>query len=605
MSTLPFIVRMTLLFVVLGGIGLFWKKKWDIHVCFIPVVTVGTVTSVMFVAGLLNMLSAATYALIAFGIVCFVDFMLSLYRDKSLVKEFWHPGLLFFVLLIAYFAWYLNDVYYIHYDNFSHWGRMVKEVFYFDALPDYRSVVDYQNYPPGTALFIYFVCKIIGYGESYTLMAQSLIYCAAVTTLSTRTNKNKWVQAVPLSLMTLIVLESINKYLSYSLLVDMIISVTVVAIVVIVDYYRDEPFKCFVASFPVAAMVLLIKDSGKVFLIFLGLVAVAYCWKKKAKFTQWKYLMISTVMLWLTDYSWDRYVLKAYPVTSYNGGKFEVTNIDSLTGGKSQEFLEVFPRLFMENILDFSRNEIKILWLINAIVIALILLLVLYKRPVKSLVYRVVAVWAHTVFYTLSLVFMYLTMMPESEASYLAGFTRYYPTGIVIHVLLIFYFVLSHLSMLQITRWKRISLVVVYILPLLLWAPNLKTIMNKPSLSYSARKIEMVEVFSEYGKLVPRDSKTLVSISEESSFLGEVLRYETLSRNSKYLNSETLESSSSEEVYGQVFAYDYLVVLDNASDVNLSLSDDMESSSFTVEDYTIYKTDKQGKTLQMLAQLER
>src|SRR5690606_8148309 len=63
-----------------------------------------------------------------------------------------------------------------HYDNFSHWAIVLKQMLSTDAFPTPASnLIDFKNYPLGISSFIYYVCLFAGHSQSVMLVAQGLL----------------------------------------------------------------------------------------------------------------------------------------------------------------------------------------------------------------------------------------------------------------------------------------------------------------------------------------------------------------------------------------------------------------------------------------------
>lgn len=103
-------------------------------------------------------------------------------RDRDgLLKSIPSSGLLLF--LILYLAVYATDLYrgFFVWDEFSHWGIMVKDLLSLDKLycvPEAALVV-HRDYPPFMPIFEYVYCRLSGgYEEAYVYRALHLLLCS-------------------------------------------------------------------------------------------------------------------------------------------------------------------------------------------------------------------------------------------------------------------------------------------------------------------------------------------------------------------------------------------------------------------------------------------
>ncbi len=67
---------------------------------------------------------------------------------------------------------------FVSWDEFSHWGTIIKALYSADTFHFNPNPLYFQDYPPGTALFAYFVLQILGYSEGHALFSYSLLLIA-------------------------------------------------------------------------------------------------------------------------------------------------------------------------------------------------------------------------------------------------------------------------------------------------------------------------------------------------------------------------------------------------------------------------------------------
>ena len=124
----------------------------------------------MYLAGLAGVLLYAAYALCAGGAV----FLAVLIATKKISKAYNVSSLsainlAFVAVLVAMIASLINTKF-VHYDNFSHWAVVVKDMLLTDRIPDAASaIIDLKSYPLGSSSFLYYVCRIVGNGEGVML----------------------------------------------------------------------------------------------------------------------------------------------------------------------------------------------------------------------------------------------------------------------------------------------------------------------------------------------------------------------------------------------------------------------------------------------------
>lgn len=307
------------------------------NLAFVPITTVSAIVCYTYIFGLFNILKLSVLLLVVFGVTSF-----GMYTFKSLRKQFdinqlLFPGVVVFIGLSIYFFFILGGVSLLQYDNFSHWGSIVKEMFYFNSFPDERTIITFRNYPPGTACLIYPLCKILRCSESNALIMQSLIISASISTLFCKVkfkNITYFVTLILISVCSIAILGYTDTTLNiYNLLVDAVLGYVVVAALVIAYYYRDNVKKLFNANVMVLSMLALIKDSGVVFLIVVCICIFVLVTDRCKSITREKCFysgLILGIPFFLSKVLWPAYNKKAYLNNSFYDNKFVVTSEKNL-----------------------------------------------------------------------------------------------------------------------------------------------------------------------------------------------------------------------------------------------------------------------------------
>ena len=140
---------------------------------FVPVVCMTGIGLALFWGGLAGDASLAANMVLAGGLAGFVVFFIFCIRRKVRL-----PGRNLcrscFIVGAAAFGILSLNLEMLHYDNFSHWAVIVKYLLSADRLPDADTVlVAFRNYPPGSSLFIYYVCRLAGHSRGMMLLAQN------------------------------------------------------------------------------------------------------------------------------------------------------------------------------------------------------------------------------------------------------------------------------------------------------------------------------------------------------------------------------------------------------------------------------------------------
>lgn len=131
--------------------------------------------------------------------------------------------------------------------------------------PTFRDVdISFQNYPPGSACWVYFLCRFAGGGEGMMLFAQATLMLACLLPVFGLNRKRPAVgAAVAGGLATFVFLG--GETLIGSLYVDQLLPLVAVAGAVAAATHADEPERAALLTAPFAIYTYLVKNSGLLF----------------------------------------------------------------------------------------------------------------------------------------------------------------------------------------------------------------------------------------------------------------------------------------------------------------------------------------------------
>lgn len=87
-----------------------------------------------------------------------------------------------------------------HYDNFSHWAVIVKNMLTTNHFPTVQDeLIAFKDYPPGTSVFIYYVCRFWGNSQGMMLMAQNALLLAGFFAIFGMIREKEDFWSIPLS----------------------------------------------------------------------------------------------------------------------------------------------------------------------------------------------------------------------------------------------------------------------------------------------------------------------------------------------------------------------------------------------------------------------
>ncbi|QFT90748.1 hypothetical protein FIU87_19060 [Bacillus sp. THAF10] len=589
--------------------------KWRVHPAVIPLVIFSGITAVVFGAGLLNIMPFMVWVIFLLGLLLALYYLFLFVRGKVVLLPLFTPATVVFLASVAVILLTFQGVIHSHYDDFSHWGLIVKEMFQVGGLPDGRTTIGFKNYPPGSATFLFYILTIVGYAESYALMAQAFFIAAALSVLFIFVSWKNAGGALLAFGAALSILAMNGNYI-YTLLVDGLLGMVALAITVIAFYYREDWRKSVAVNAPILILLLLIKDSGKLFFLYNICLLLYFVIQNQRKDPTIKgnflkalvrVVLVVIVIPLSCSFLWGKYVDKVYQEPAYHKFDINRSKILNVQENKSAEFIQNLGPMLIDSSLNFDTPAIQAFFILNVLVLVSILYFaIVHKRIAKVLLASMIYANAAYVFYLFTLYSMYLFLMPENEAVRLAGFLRYlatiiiYCAGVLMAALVYEWSKNFHVkknTMVQGLIIVLLSLVMVYPLKDSLR----KIVMERPDTEDSIR----LGIKDQYQKLLNANahSAKVLYYSPESlddrGYLDFILKYVQLNRNFTIARSIKTDEEMN-EFQEKLEAADYLVIVDQDHDITGHIAGFQSGTSST----GIYKIMKTSETQITLSPIE-
>lgn len=180
------------------------------------------------------------------------------------------PGIVFAGLMLAH--WFtFRDAWPLHWDEFSHWSIVAKEILALNGLPDALSSAAAPQYPPGQGLWIHFMLSGAGYSHGGAVTAVFAPMAAAVACLFQGLDRRSWWWAVPVLPLAALLLANLGHGVA-SLYVDHLLAVWLGGVLVSALAARRWPHYALLAI-PLAVLPL-VKEIG-LYLAVVGALCVA------------------------------------------------------------------------------------------------------------------------------------------------------------------------------------------------------------------------------------------------------------------------------------------------------------------------------------------
>lgn len=446
------------LFLLLWGTCSFITQKVGIGNFFTPITVISALTVLTYYGGLLGVLRPTVYTLAGLMFCCLIH---TLVTGKKLNRSFTSSQATQIVFLLVFLAFMsiLAQTQLVHYDNFTHWALVVKEMLITNAIPSTNSASMmfydtlgggqhflYYNYPIGTASWIYFVGTLVGNGETVMVMAQGLIVFAAFyAILGVIADQRRFMLVLALGAgLSLMSVFNITIRIN-NLLVDFLLPILTLAAIAVAYGHRKDIRKVFFCVPWVLGLLGITKSSGLLFLV-IGLVYVFYvmiCYRKvntlrsagelqgkrlytRDSRTQYFFRSVFPLLCCILPVAlWNLHTKISF-VGMTNKFSTDLELVASGIADKTPEQVEFIVRLFISALFDVSQRSTIGIILINVVALSACFIAYFYlKKKDWALPKVLVLMNLLLVAYFGGILAMYLYSMPVAEALTLAAFERY------------------------------------------------------------------------------------------------------------------------------------------------------------------------------------
>jgi hypothetical protein len=415
------------------------------------------ITAVLYLFGLFNQLLLGFWVVLtAIGLATIASAIL-LIKDKELVshlRSLLSPGLAIFLTLGLFSFLLTRGMQLSSWDEFSHWGTIVKATYLYDAVGPYNPVtLDFRSYPPSLSLFEYFVTKLGGpWLEGNIFFAYQLIIWSLFTPFLAQLTWRRWgrvIVVVPLMFIApLAFFNSLNVTLIDPLLGMLFGYALAIAYVGNILQWRLA-LHVGLAIF----MLTLAKDAGT---FMAALVVVLFLIRlfaaKKTSPDEWSWRRftvlgsIPALSLVASNQSWAALVRERVASPAFSG-PIDVAAFFGAFRGDGPAYWQEILSTFGFGVSNYPINPggsfaVPQLQLILLFAVVLVVLEIMVSRRMgrKFGIALIGVATSGAIVYTIGLLALYLFRFGEWEAVRLASYERYlgtYWAGVVLCVALV------------------------------------------------------------------------------------------------------------------------------------------------------------------------
>lgn len=439
-------VKLFLFIMSMTGFVFYTRRNLNIQVEFIPIIVITMLSNILFLSGMLNILPLMIKIIFILGVIILVSEIFIFYKSRLLLFElsrYITPGIIVFIIAAFFYLLLLKDQRLIHYDNFSHWGLVVKNILYADALPTLQNAkITYNSYPTGSAMFIYYFCKIVGMSEGLAIFGQMIVLLSGLLSLFSFTSyqilskaKTK-IQIIKKNVINIIIILLCIYLLNgpspiHGLLVDTLLNVIGLSMFVIIYYYFETPQKIVIPIISLVVYLTLVKNSGLFFvyfsLFFYAVSIIRHGFDKRLSipdnlFNFRKYIPIYVLPV-LIFYLWSKRVEMVFSGGREGRHTMSIESYANIFKTRTSDELQTIIRSFLNTISNEFTFQII---LVSVFLIVFVFIHYFTKKKIaKRLIVVATTTLGMYIIYNIGLLGVYIFSMPIGEAIRLAGYRRY------------------------------------------------------------------------------------------------------------------------------------------------------------------------------------
>lgn len=512
------------------SIKLFIENKFKVDQRFSLPITFTLIGITEFILGILNLLLIGTLLLIALSIIYFIILIKNKIITIDKIKDYFNnPTKLIISILFIYITFVSISMHLTHYDNFSHWGLIIKTMFQYNRLPNFENnYIFFKGYQPGSASFIYYVGTLLGKTEQAMIIGHNYLILSYLTILFNNIKKDKY-KYIFLVVAFYLFISATSTIGFNDLLVDVLISVQLISALIIMNNYKNNIKKAFLYTLPIYLYLYLVKNTGLLFDFILSIYLIYLSYKNKNIKEGIKYSIISFLISILFLLIWQSHVTLVYGHWALNTKhNLSIQNYYS-TFTNSNINISSFIISYIKHIFSLTITNIYFI-IFN---ILSIIFIYLTDKKNKKLIITLDIIY---ILYVILLGILYIFSFPYEEAKIFAGYNRYIMTIIFVIIGLFINYIITYKDKFN---YKNIYIIIISILlliPIYTEYNCFSTLLGNDHYTNS-----YVEKFDKLLKDIPKDKeKYYIYIDNpniDKYFIEHLATYKLLNNNIELIDS--------------------------------------------------------------------
>lgn len=491
---MSYFISLIAIFMAIFALKYFTRLKFEV---LFPLVNL-SVIPIMYICGLCKILVFGGYLIL---IACLTLFFVSLFKiiekkDKAFIKEFFSPVVIVIltISIVQYIALFFFEV--ISWDEMSHWGLVVKNMFYHHNFGGGETATTmFKGYPVGISLYLYFF-EIFGvtFEAGHMYMAMNLLNLSLLLPVLAKFDNYK--QKIVFSSIIAFIVVLFNQKVFMSIWSDMFLSVCFAYIMIMYFCFVTDKglSKANVISIILATFVLVsAKESGLALTIFaliiigLDLLIIRRGVLKANKKNVIISISIVLVAILFAKISWSIYLSTIDLGGAWETSELTLKNVIKYIINPTEYQLGVTKKFFYKfwnpGTSTGNAGAVPLPYMLDFAIIALLIWYIVKKSGNKKYAISLaVGVFVTFLAYTIGLLISYIFTFSEAETSYVASFVRYMNTYVVGIILFLTSFAISLFTQKENEKMKKRYLAIicsVFLIVSIIGCPIIKNKMDK------------------------------------------------------------------------------------------------------------------------------
>ena len=417
-----YLLRIAVLFLSFAGYISAYSRRFGISRYFAPAAVFSLVSLCLYGAGLLGVLPQAAWAVYVGGLFFLV---------RGIVKkQFAAPkvtlisagiAVTFAVLLIMSLGMNFR-----HYDNFSHWAVAAKHMLHTGGLPGADAdIVTFRYYPPGSTLFIYYVCRFTGRSDGMMLLGINMLILSCFYAMFgvVKSEKRFLLYSVLAAGSALLTYVNITIRTN-NLLVDLLLPVLALSAIAGAYRYRGEPGRLFASVSGILGFTGIVKSTGAAFAVIALIYSIWAAVSRREERTK-KALALCAALILAAATPFLLWKLHVAADLAGVEDKFALAACTAELASVSENEYPRIIRLFLKEMTDPGKRGVHFFLGVNlAAAAGCVCARCVWKKRWR-LGKILLLMDGVVLLYHAGMLGMYLFAMPAAEAVRLAGFERY------------------------------------------------------------------------------------------------------------------------------------------------------------------------------------